>query len=412
MTDTAPANRSGTLTVLGWAAFLAASWTWVIGMFLPVLLVRDYGVWGFVAFALPNIVGAAAMGWVIRSPAESAAMVATHRAACRAFSLVTIAFHAFVLTWLMPALLDGGYTFSNSAEALSAIVPLLAGFTVLALYARGVHRTVLAAVVLAVSVLLGGLLFAGGIAQDWSRPALTAPLSSTMDLMWLAPVMIFGFALCPYLDLTFHRARRALDGRSAKLAFGIGFGVFFAAMILITLLYAPTMRGLISAPDALGTAPLAAFIAVPLFAHLVIQSAFTAGVHVDSLVVTTDLRSHNITRLAAVLLGIAIGITGHLAPGLAGLSAGEVLYRCFMSFYGLVFPAYAWLCMIPSSRGPAGPTKAKLRILAFAVGVAAPMYYMGFIQRQEVWLAPGLFIVLLSRLALPKVAVAADRRAA
>ena len=29
---------------LGWAVFLATSWTWCIGMYLPVLLVRDFGV--------------------------------------------------------------------------------------------------------------------------------------------------------------------------------------------------------------------------------------------------------------------------------------------------------------------------------------------------------------------------------
>src|SRR5690554_5738767 len=108
-TDPSPSSaKPGALAPLGWAAFLAASWSWVIGMFLPVLLVRDYGVWGFVAFALPNIVGAAAMGWVVTSPAESAAMVSTHRAACRAFSLVTIAFHAYVLVWLYPTLVPTG----------------------------------------------------------------------------------------------------------------------------------------------------------------------------------------------------------------------------------------------------------------------------------------------------------------
>ncbi|MBV8780683.1 MAG: hypothetical protein JO353_04735, partial [Phycisphaerae bacterium] len=50
---------------LGWAIFLGVSWTWCIGMYLPVLLVRDYGFWGWVVFAIPNVVGAAAMGWTI-----------------------------------------------------------------------------------------------------------------------------------------------------------------------------------------------------------------------------------------------------------------------------------------------------------------------------------------------------------
>ena len=42
---------------IGWAAFLASSWTWCIGMFLPVLMIRDYGGWGWAVFALPNILG-------------------------------------------------------------------------------------------------------------------------------------------------------------------------------------------------------------------------------------------------------------------------------------------------------------------------------------------------------------------
>src|SRR3954451_14324542 len=75
------------------ATLLASSWTWVIGMFLPVLLVREYGVWAWVIFAIPNCIGAAAMGWTLRTPTQSRDMVVAHAAACRVFSLVTIAFH-------------------------------------------------------------------------------------------------------------------------------------------------------------------------------------------------------------------------------------------------------------------------------------------------------------------------------
>jgi hypothetical protein len=50
-------------STLGWANYLGMSWTWCIGMFLPVLLVRDYGIGAWWIFAIPNVVGAAAMGW-------------------------------------------------------------------------------------------------------------------------------------------------------------------------------------------------------------------------------------------------------------------------------------------------------------------------------------------------------------
>jgi hypothetical protein len=39
-------------------------------------------------------------------------------------------------------------------------------------------------------------------------------------------------------------------------------------------------------------------------------------------------------------------------------------------------------------------------VFALAVVVAGPMYWMGFIERQWVWLVPGLGVVLLARLLL------------
>src|SRR3954465_13192934 len=83
-----------------WAVYLGMSWTWCIGMFLPVLLVRDYGLAGWAVFAIPNVVGAAAMGWVLARPGARERVLAEHRTACVAFSAVTLAFHAYFLTWL------------------------------------------------------------------------------------------------------------------------------------------------------------------------------------------------------------------------------------------------------------------------------------------------------------------------
>src|SRR3954454_24069926 len=83
---------------LGWAGYLGMSWTWCIGMFLPVLLVRDYDIWGWIVFAIPNVVGAAAMGWILtREGSEQ--ITQHHRAAVNAFSIITIAFQLFFLIW-------------------------------------------------------------------------------------------------------------------------------------------------------------------------------------------------------------------------------------------------------------------------------------------------------------------------
>ena len=37
------AGRSSLLPSFSWAIYLGMSWTWCIGMFLPVLLIRDFG---------------------------------------------------------------------------------------------------------------------------------------------------------------------------------------------------------------------------------------------------------------------------------------------------------------------------------------------------------------------------------
>src|SRR5438105_14859391 len=108
MEDSAPPSSpssildppSSILRAVLWAIFLACSWTWCIGMFLPVLLVRDYGVWGWIVFAIPNILGAAAMGWVIRSPEQSRSIVAVHQPAIVIFSTVTAAFQVFFAAWI------------------------------------------------------------------------------------------------------------------------------------------------------------------------------------------------------------------------------------------------------------------------------------------------------------------------
>ena len=69
-------------------------------MFLPVLLTRDYGLAGWIVFALPNCFGAAAMAWFLARPGASERIVTEHRTATLAFSAVTLAFHAFFLAWL------------------------------------------------------------------------------------------------------------------------------------------------------------------------------------------------------------------------------------------------------------------------------------------------------------------------
>jgi hypothetical protein len=54
------------------------------------------------------------------------------------------------------------------------------------------------------------------------------------------------------------------------------------------------------------------------------------------------------------------------------------------------------------------PSDRARRVFFVTIGLAAPFYWMGFIERQELWLAPGLAIVLIARLVIrPRPASAA-----
>jgi hypothetical protein len=378
------ANRKS--QILPWSAFLGVSWTWCIGMFLPVLLVRDYGVWGWLVFAVPNVIGAAAMGWVLPDASSSARLVESHGGACAAFSIVTIAFHVFFVGWL------------NSVFAAFAPFVLVAAAVI---YLLGMRReradTVTAACTFAASL-------ACAVIYGRFRVDLPQPHGFSPALIGLVPVCWLGFVLCPYLDLTFHRARQATTtAASGRIAFTLGFGVVFLSMILFTLVYAknPILqefldRGFFSARRAVYWPSV---IAV----HMILQCAFTLAVHARALVArASGADGRRILwwncAAAAVAALLAYLLDTHRLP-----IRGEVIYRVFMGFYGLVFPAYVWVCMITLPYQT--PTRRTLVPFAAGVVLAAPFYWLGFIEGKMLWLLPGLLIVLASRAAVPRNAL-------
>ena len=81
------------------AFYLASSWLWCIGAFLPVLLLRDYGWITLTGFTLANVIGAAAFGWVMTRKRQPA-FLTRHRVMLQVFSHVTIAFQLFFVVWL------------------------------------------------------------------------------------------------------------------------------------------------------------------------------------------------------------------------------------------------------------------------------------------------------------------------
>lgn len=366
-------------------------------MYLPVLMIRDFGDAGWLVFALPNILGAAALGWVLHRPGAAANLARQHwRAAC-SFSIITVLFHAFFVGWVIRALIG------DAAEIITAASA--AGFY---LYGYGRHgrRDLLAA-----AGLLAFSLIAFGVAA--SVPALQPHGMISLvrvarpGLIWLAPVCIFGFFLCPYLDLTFLRARASTDANTGIAAFTVGFGILFLAMIGFTFWYARFVEpGSLHSIGHSIPRPLAWIIG----GHMMLQTAFTIAVHTRAL--SEDRRAKQPDLVIAFFVSLVIAflvgawsetlLRADLLP--ARYNAGEFVYRLFMSFYGLIFPAYVWLCMIPAAPGKRVPHHRRLAVLAVTLLLAAPMFWLGFIGNRMIWLGPGLLVVIVSRFALVAVA--------
>ena len=343
-------------------------------MFLPVLLMRELGVWGWIVFAVPNVIGAAAMGWVLKSPQSSRQIVQNHAAACRAFSIVTIAFHVFFVLWFVPRLI--GLPVAGTAFALVFI------YLLLTITRPGVDLFA-AAITLLISVaLLVVFVTRTHVAIDISgaRPAIGA--------LWLAPACIFGFSLCPYLDLTFHRARldQSTDA-SSRLVFTTGFCIWFLAMVVFSLMYSKFLAPLLLADWREHVRPVLSWIVA---IHMIVQTAFTMAIHARSLAASKLTAGGGFALLLLTQLALVAGLAGNLPGRIHGLDPGELIYRLFMSFYGLVFPAYVWVCMVPKGRG--GPIG-----LMLGISIAAPMFWMGFIEGQMIWLVPAVAVALLSR---------------
>lgn len=377
-------------------------------MFLPVLLVRDYGVWGFVVFAVPNVIGAAAMGWVISDRERAARLLERHAGAVTAFAAVTTVFQLFFLVWILNAVGDAfARPTPGAAQTSGWLKPVVNGAIIgLVMYfgrRAGGARALASLLWLASAGAATYLLSTGQL--DLSLARVGPPLLSMAGLSMLAPVVVFGFALCPYLDPTFLRAAASQPADGNRVSFTLGFGLLFAAMILFTLGYAwALMPVATSTPVTTPPPPLMGFVLV----HMILQLLFTAWVQIREGSRTLGAGGAKLATRASVglaclaaLVPLVWALSMRALPSHAGLSGGEVAYRCFMSFYGLVFPAYVWLCMIPTRDGHSGidgpQGRRKLAVLTAAVVLAAPCYWMGFIERVELWLVPGLAVVLLAR---------------
>ena len=388
-------------------------------MLLPAMLVRDYGFWGWVAFAVPNVLGAAAMGWVIASREAARRLVFEHRLAVVVFSVVTLAYHAYVMLAL----------FAEASPLAVLLVIIAAVWALGGAQATGAGVILRAAgVTLAVSLTAWWLLGQGGARAlslpdfalwpgQGGTPGAASVVSDQAFWHWLAfvPAAISGFALCPYLDATFLQARMvARSPRDSRVAFGVGFGVVFFAMIVLSLLYA----GLAGRElDLWWTehrvwAPGAWYV---LLGHVVVQAMFTGLVHVQAVRVSFGQPVAGAAMGLAVVVGLlAFGLLTGLPPRVHGISSFEVVYRCFLLCYGVAFPAYVWLFMVPDRvPGPGGLARsvtvvvpAALKQAGFGVAcvVGLAMGYVGFVMGQAWAVLAAVAVVGLSKPGLWAVA--------
>ena len=375
---------TGVWATLGWACYLGASWTWVIGMFLPVLLVRDFGDAGWWAFALPNVIGAAAVGFVWRNAAASRAVEQKHGRAMLAFSVATLALHGFVIAAWLPALFGAEWAVAAVAGAV-------------AVAAAAKWRW--AAIGLGVLVAIVSLGVFGYWQQDayfriWSLDLPIPNRLGNADLLAMAPALAFGFLLCPHLDLTLHRARRHTSPNAGRVAFALGFLVVFTVMIAFSLMYAPLLRPMFSPRLAFNLVPA---LMISLAIHVTIQAAFTTGLHLRETARVGGQRGLIIAVLIT-LLGIALGLT--LRPDdLAGLEstridAGEITYRLLLVLYGLPFPLYVLLFLTPI--GKRATPRLRGWVALATGGLGTPFAILGMVTTETRWLFGVYGVVLIA----------------
>jgi len=384
-----PLTRGAGAAVL-WGAFLGSSWTWVIGMVLPALLLRDYGLLGWIAFAVPNVLGATAMGAVLYRPAWSVAIVRKHAAACQQFSVITVAYHLFVVAWLFGRLFG-----------LAAVPMLVVAIALCATIGFRNRRSAMLIVAAVVTLLSWGCFSwatqgpgAWALTQ-WAWPAEGVNRLTTFDLWMFVPCALTGFALCPYLDLTFHRARINTSPGTGVAAFAFGFCVVFCLMIVFSICYGGQLLPFVAGES---DAELAGFWLVLLGLHLSLQAGFTITVHVRELI--EDASANRPWLVAAGGVAILLGLLARLStlpasPITGGLTWGEAGYRGFLLFYGTIFPAYVWLVMIPT-RGRLTPRARSIRRSLFAgsCGLTYVLGWLAFVMGHSRAI-PAIFGVLL-----------------
>lgn len=385
------------------ALFLASSWTWVIGMWFPYYLTRDFGWVAWLVFAIPNVIGAASVGLILRpgtsrdpatwEPRSSVKLTTQHDIACMAFSVVTIAFQLYVVSFLIRSHIS---QLPIAAPMVSISTAVFAALVILFALLPWRASWWAAGFVWLASI---GFAIASGLTSGdqaaFSLPPVDGIVGVTGDpygLWKLAPAIVFGFLLCPYLDLTINRVRQDTPEPTGSIASVLGFGVFFLVMIGLTLGYAGRLINHNT-------------ISYYVVGHIALQAAFTSGVHLRALgraggyhkfdlskprdaegrptaVRQAKLRLFCFSFLFCFALFFGNAVLDLQQPR-AGYDASRFWYDLIISSYGLVFPAYMYICVVPHPTLRAVRRKARVLLWAVTTLAATPLFFLGFIGFAE-----------------------------
>lgn len=319
-------------------------------MLLPVLLIHRYGWLGFVIFSIPNVIGCAAFGYVVRTPERSKSLVSKYKTAMSLFAIVTIAFHVFFVAMLT----------ETPTHIWIPIAVLFAGGCLAFLPIK--WWPILAVPLWVFSVYVGITLL--------PIEPITKGESQWQEAIWLLPITTFGFFLSPYLDPTFHRA---IQCSPSKHSFGV-FGVTFAVMIGVTCLYQNSI---------LESATL--LIAL----HLLLQTIFTVGAHIkEGLHIESPNKKWIFIVLGVIASVIAIGIAFRSQEVTDG-SLND--YVRFFVFYGLIFPALVATFMLTGRTF----TPVRVVLFIFAALFSLPLLEVGYLGGQA-WLTVLPVVVFLT----------------
>ena len=331
------------LSTLSWGLYLSSSWTWCIGMFLPVILMHRYGWAGYLVFAVPNVIGCAAFGYVMKTPERSKKFVAKYSSLLSAFSLITIAFHFYFIAMLL-RLHEVGVAITLACIAVALIVIRVC----MGLSTQAFLRLALGTYCL--SLVAGAVLFDIDLGIQAAQP--------WYEAFYLLPLTTIGFLLCPYFDLTFHKALQSAPSRHCFAVFGLT----FIPMILITVLYQEfVLRAL----------PLV------LILHLGGQALFSMSAHAAELNKQLSAAQRVLVlKIFLALLFVSCALS--LSP-YQSIQGWLDNYLRFFVFYSVLFPCLLIACAL-DKKVYGWLIASVLMVLPFLeLGVIAPYSYLALI---------------------------------